>query len=72
MKSNAELKEIDIKDCTRYYFDDIIKIVDFYFDNFLFIDNSHGNILIYDISYKTLIGAKSLSIRFNKVDGYIM
>ena len=72
MKSNAELKEIDIKNCMRYYFDGIIKIVDFYFDNFLLDDNSHRNILIYDILYKTLIGAKSLSIRFNKVDGFIM
>ena len=27
--------------------------------------------MIYDISYKTLIGAKPLSIRFNKVAGFI-
>ena len=26
MASNDELKEIDIKNCTSYYFDDIIKI----------------------------------------------
>ena len=29
------------------------------------------NILIYDISYKTLIGAKPLQIRFTKIDGFI-
>ena len=28
MDSNNELKEIDIKNCTCYYFDDIIKIED--------------------------------------------
>ena len=35
MESNDELKEIDIKNCTCYYFDDIIKIEDFDFDNIL-------------------------------------
>ena len=29
------------------------------------------NILIYDISYRTLIGAKPLRIRFDKIDGFI-
>ena len=29
------------------------------------------NILIYDLSYKTLIGAKLLRLRFDKVDGFI-
>ena len=32
MESN-ELKEIDIKNCTCYYFDTIIKIEDFGFNN---------------------------------------
>ena len=27
--------------------------------------------MIYDISYKTLIGSKPLHIRFNKIDGFI-
>ena len=27
--------------------------------------------MIYDISYKTLIGSKPLRIRFNKIDGFI-
>ena len=30
-----ELKEIDIKNCTRYYFDDIMRVVDIDFDNIL-------------------------------------
>ena len=29
------------------------------------------NILVYDVSYKTLIGAKLLRLRFDKVDGFI-
>ena len=32
---------------------------------------SHGNILIYDISYKTLIDSKPLRFRFDKIDGFI-
>ena len=32
---------------------------------------SYKNILIYDVSYKSLIGAKSLRIMFAKVDGLI-
>ena len=33
MKSNDELKEIDIKNHTCYYFDHITRIEDFDFDN---------------------------------------
>ena len=33
MESNDELKEIDIKNCTCYYFNDMIKIKDFDFEN---------------------------------------
>ena len=53
------------------YFDDIIKIEDFDFDNVLLYDKSYKNILIYDVFCKTLIGKKPLSIMFNKVDGFI-
>ena len=35
MISNDKLKEIDIKNCMCYYFDDIIKIEDFDLDNIL-------------------------------------
>ena len=31
----------------------------------------HGNIFIYEIPYKTLMGAKPLRIRFNEIDGFI-
>ena len=53
------------------YFDDIIKLEDFDLSNILTDQKSHKNILIYEISYKTLIGPKPWRIRFNKIDGFI-
>ena len=47
-----------MKNRTCYYFDYIIKLRDFDFDNILIDEKSHENILIYDIPYKTLIGSK--------------
>ena len=67
MESNDKLKEIDIKNCTCYYFNNIIKIEDFDFDNV----KSYKNILVHDISYKTLIGAKPFDIRFDKRNEFI-
>ena len=71
MESNDELKEINIKDHKCYYFNDIIKIKDFNLDNILIDEKSQENILFYNISYKTLIDAKHLRIRFEKIDGFI-
>ena len=51
--------------------DEIIKFEDFDFDNFLIYEKSHDNILIYNISYKALIAAAPLHIRFNKIDRFI-
>ena len=62
---------IRVKNGTCYYFDDIIKLEDFNFDNILIDEKSHENILIYDISYKTLIGPRPLRIRFDKINGFI-
>ena len=50
MDSNDELKEIDIKSRTCYYFDGIIKMEDFRLDNVLIDEKSYENILIYNIS----------------------
>ena len=67
---NNEIKNLLIKNHTCYYFDDIIKLKDFDLD--ILIDkNSHRNILIYDNSYKTLIGSKLLQIKFDKINGII-
>ena len=49
----------------------MIQFEDFDLDNILIDEKSYENILICKISYKTLIGVKSLRIRFNKVDGFI-
>ena len=34
-------------------------------------EKSHENILVYNISYKILIGPKPLHIRFDKIDRFI-
>ena len=62
MDSNDELKETDIKNPMCHYFHDIMRVRDFVFDN-TFLDetsyeNSYENILIYDIWFKTFMGAK--------------
>ena len=54
-----------------YYFNDIIKLENFNFDNILIDEKSHKNTLICNISRKPLIGAKPLRIRFDKIDGFI-
>ena len=54
-----------------YYFDDIVIFEYFDFDNILIEEKSYKNILIYKILYRTLIGPKSLRIRFIKIDGFI-
>ena len=56
---------------TYYYFNDTIKIEDFDPDNIKIDEKSHENILVYNISYKSLIDSKPLRIRFNKIDGFI-
>ena len=56
MEINVELKEINIKNRTCYYFDDIIKIEDFNLDDTLIDKKSYENILVYNISYKTFDG----------------
>ena len=71
MESKGESKEINIKNCTCYYFDDIIKIEDFDLDNILIDGKSCKNILLYNISYKSSIDSKPLHIRFDKIDGFI-
>ena len=71
MDSNNEFKEIDIKNRTCYYFDDITKIEDFDLDNSSIDEKSYENILVYNISYKHLIDSKLLLIRFDKIDRFI-
>ena len=76
MESKVKLKEINIKNCTCYYFEDIIIFwdKDIEFSDTLLDEKSYetsDNILIYDISNKTSTSAKPLHIRFDKIDGSI-
>ena len=68
------LKNIDIKSWTCYYFDDIMTVTDIYFSDILLDEKSYKafkNILIYEISYKTFTGSIPLRIRSDKIDGFI-
>ena len=72
MKSNSELKEIDIKNCKCYYFNDIINGTKIVLSNILLNKKLYENISVYNISYKTPTGPKPLRIRFDKKDGFII
>ena len=66
----------NLHDCTFknrrcYYFDKMINFEDFNLDNILIDEKLYENTLVYNISYKNLIGAKPLLIRFDKIDGFI-
>ena len=69
MESNDKLKDIKTRTC--YYFDDIIKINDFDLDKIFIDERWYENILVYNISYKSLIDSMPLRITFDKVDGFI-
>ena len=68
---NKELKKVRTKNGSCYYFDDIIKLEDFGLGNILIDEKLHENILIYDISYISLIDSKSLCIRFDQINAFI-
>ena len=74
-ESNGELKEIDIKNCTCNYFDDIIKIEDLGFDHILLNGKLHKklyrNILVYNIPYKTSMSTKPSLFWLDNVDVFI-
>ena len=63
MESKYKLKKIDIKNRMCYYFH-------FDFTDILLKKKSYENILIY-IPHKTFLGARSLRIWFEKIDGFI-
>ena len=59
---NNEIKKVPIKNHPSCCFDDIIKLEDFNLDNVLIDEKLHENILMDEISYKTLIGSENLCI----------
>ena len=69
---NNEFKKCWYSKSYEYYLSDIIELEDFDLDNILIDENSTENMLIHDISYKTLIDPKPLRIGFDKIDGIIM
>ena len=69
---NNEFEKIFIENCTAYYFDDIYKLKKFNIDNILIDKKWHKSILIYAISYKTLIWERALGIRFYKIHVFII
>ena len=71
MECKDELKEIDIKNRTCYYFNDIIKDIDINFHNILLDEKLYQNVSVYNISYETSVGPKPLRIRFGKIDEFI-
>ena len=71
MESKDKLKEIDIKNSTCYYFDNIINDRDTYLVDILLDKKLFENISVYGISYKTSMDPKPLRISFNKIDGFI-
>ena len=73
MENKDELKEIDMKNRTCCYFDDIMKAIDIYSGNILLGNQIYRNTLeiIYDISYKTFMGSKPLRVWFDKIDRFI-
>ena len=68
---NNEFQAIRIKIRKCYCLDDIVKLEDFDVDSILIDEKLNENLLIYDISYKTLLDPKSLYIRFDKIDEFI-
>ena len=73
-----KVKEIDIKNQTYYFFDDIINIKNFNSNDIKIDEKSYKNILIYYIGYVTIKDLKYVKINsanplyliFNKVNGY--
>ena len=55
-----------------YYFDAIINGAKINFSNILLDKKLYENISVYNILYKTPTGPKSLRIRFDQIDGFIM
>ena len=64
MESKDELKEIDIKNRTCYYFDNIIKDVDIYFSDILLDEKFHAK-------FQQVQNHCILGIRLDKIDGFI-
>ena len=70
MESIDELKKIDIKILTCYYFDDIMRVIDIDFNNILLDEKSYKHLSIYNILYKNFMSKNPLRIWFDKIDRF--
>ena len=61
MGRKVELKEINTKNHTCYYFDDIITNRDIHSVGILLDEKIDENISVYDISYKTFDWSKTIA-----------
>ena len=74
-----KVKELDIKNQTYYFFDDIINIKDFDPNNIKMYEKSNKNVLISYTGYVTMKDIKYIKINsvsplyfiFNKMNGYV-
>ena len=72
------VKDINIKNHTYYFFDDIINIKDFDPNNIKIDEKPYKNVLIYYIAYVTIKDSKyvkinsvnTLYLMFNRINGY--
>ena len=71
-----KIKDIDIKSCTYYFFNDIINIENFSPNNINIDEKSYKKILIYNIGYVTIkeyvkiYSVNCLYLIFRNVNGY--
>ena len=78
MKARNNVKDINIKNHTYYFFDDIINIKDFDPNNIKIDEKSYKNILIYYVVYVSIKDSKYVKINsvnplyltLNKMNGY--
>ena len=79
MKMSNKVKDVDIKDCTYYFFNDIINIKNFDSNNIKIDEKSFKNIIVYYIGYVTIKDLKYVKIDSvnpfylisSKVNGYL-
>ena len=71
MENEDELKEINIKNCACYYFDDAVQDININFCDILLDGKLYENISVHDISCKTF-RPKPLRISFYKTEDFKM
>ena len=71
MAWDNELKEIDIKNCPYYCFDDMMNINNFNPIN-IDVDNKSCTDFIYDTGYETSDGVKPFYNNFNEINEFII